>query len=425
MKKNIIILLAIISFPIFSQNENNPRFYNRLAFQAYNAHDYKDFLKYMKHAYELSNTHQSYIYNLAIAYLFNNNKEEAISLIKRGLNFGFVYPLDKDEDLSDLKNDPGFEKLLKQNLSNQRPMNISTTVAKLPAKQVIAEGLAFEPNNSSFFMSSIYKGIFYNFNKENKVLWQSEDENFGSVAGLKIDGRKNLLWGTFVHQPQSENFVDSLEGNSGVFCYNLVTKEKLLKINIEKDSLEKHWFGDMILDSNGSVYASDSYAGKIYKFSAPDFKPQIFLSDSNIISLQGLTLTDNEPYLIFSDYARGLFLYDNKTSEVKEIKNLTNNTLLGIDGIYFYKKDKLIAVQNGINPQRIIEITFDKNYTCAINLTVLEANNPDYEEITLGTIYKNNFYFIANSQWNKFTRKGEIFNADKFNDIIIKAIKLD
>ena len=142
MKKNIIILLAIISFPIFSQNENNPRFYNRLAFQAYNAHDYKDFLKYMKHAYELSNTHQSYIYNLAIAYLFNNNKEEAISLIKRGLNFGFVYPLDKDEDLSDLKNDPGFEKLLKQNLSNQRPMNISTTVAKLPAKQVIAEGLA-------------------------------------------------------------------------------------------------------------------------------------------------------------------------------------------------------------------------------------------------------------------------------------------
>ena len=425
MKTVILIFLLIIPGYIFSQNENNPRYYNKLAFQAYNSHDYKDFLKYMKQAYELSNTHQSYIYNLAIAYLFNGNKEEALRLLKKALDFGFVYPLDKDEDLNGLRNDPEFKKLIKKNLINQQPMEVSTTVAKLPAKQVIAEGLAFNPVDSSFFVSSIYKGIVYNFNKDNKILWQSEDNDYGSVAGLKIDYKKNLLWGTFVHQPQSKNFEDSLNGNSGIFCYNLITKEKLLEINVAKDSLEKHWFGDLILDSLGNVYASDSYAGKIYKFSAPDFRPQIFLSDSNIISMQGITFTNDNKYIIFADYSRGLFLYDNKTAEVNEIKNLTGNTLLGIDGIYFYGNNKIIAVQNGINPQRIIEITLDKNYTRAIKLKALEANNPDYDDITLGTIINNYFYFIANSQWYKFAKDGRIFDADKFNDIIIKYIELE
>ena len=425
MKKFIIILLVLSSTIIFSQNENNSRFYNKLAFQAYYAHNYKDFLKNMKRAYELSNTHQSYIYNLAIAYLFNDQKKEALQILKKGLSFGFVYPLDKDEDLKDLINDPEFKSLSEQNLANQQAMEISRTVAKLPAKQVIAEGLALNNVDSTFFISSIYKGIIYNVDKENKILWQSDDENFGSVAGLKIDYNKKLLWGTFVYQPQSKNFIDSLNGNSGIFCYDLGAKEKLLKTTLAKDSLEKHWLGDLILDSVGNVYASDSYAGKIYKFSSPDFKPQIFLSDTNFISLQGLTFTDDERYIIFADYSRGLFLYDNKTSKVKEIRNLTNNTLLGIDGIYFYKDNQIIAIQNGINPQRVVEITLDENYAQAIDLRVLEANNHDYEEITLGTITNNYFYFIANSQWNKFSRNGEIFDAGKFNDVIIKTIKLN
>ncbi len=98
---------------------------------------------------------------------------------------------------------------------------------------------------------------------------------------------------------------------------------------------------------------------------------------------------------------------------------------MGIDGIYFYNKDKIIAVQNGINPQRIIEITLDKSYKTALKLKVLEVNNPDFDDITLGTIYNNHFYFIANSQWYKFTKEGKIFGEDKFNDIVIKSIKLN
>jgi hypothetical protein len=249
---------------------------------------------------------------------------------------------------------------------NQKPIEISRTVAKLPVKQVIAEGLRYNPVDFCFFVSSIYKGIINNVNKRNKILWQCKNNNFGSIAGLKIDRKKNLLWGTFEHQPQSQNFLDSLNGSSGIFCYNFLTKELLLKIEVDKDSPEHHWFGDISLDSNRNVYATDSYTDKIYKFSAPDFKPQIFLSDYNFFSLQGLTFTNDDKFIIFADFPSRLYLYNNKTKEVNEIENLTNHTLPGIDGIYFYKNNKIIAVQNGIYPRRIVEITLDNDYTEAI-----------------------------------------------------------
>ena len=141
--------------------------------------------------------------------------------------------------------------------------------------------------------------------------------------------------------------------------------------------------------------------------------------------MQGLTFTKNFQYLIFADYSNGLFRYDPLTSEIIKIKNLANNTLLGIDGIYYYKNNKVIAVQNGTNPQRIVEISFDENFLKATRFRILEVNNPDFDDITLGTINGNDFYFIANSQWYKFDKKGKIFPEEKFNNILIKRIRLE
>ena len=247
----------------------------------------------------------------------------------------------------------------------------------------------------------------------------------GSISGIKVDRKNNLLWCTFVQQPQSKYYIDSLDGNSGIICYDLKTKEILHNISVKKDSLGKHWFGDLILDSKGNIYASDSYANKIYKFSPPLFYPTVINTANDIINMQGMTFTTGDKYLIFADYTSGLYRYDTEASEVIKIKNETNNTLLGIDGIYLYKDDKIIVVQNGINPQRILEVTFNKDFTIANKLDVLEVNNPDFDEVTLGTISNGSFYFIANSQWGKFKNNGDIFDKADFNDIIIKELKLD
>lgn len=425
MKKFILLIFIIFSPIIFSQKNNTPWHYNNLAIQAYSHKDYLGFLKNMELAYKLSDKHQTYIYNLSIAFLLNNKKEEAFKLLKEGLSFGYIYPLEGDKDFDAVKSMAEFRKILKLNQDNKKEKVISKTMAIFPGKQVIAEGLTFDSFDSTFFVSSIYKNVIYNVDRRKNILWSSRDSQYGSISGLLLDKKNNNLWCTFVQQPQSKYFTESDDGTSGILCYDLTTKKILHRIYIKKDSLGKHWFGDLTMDSNGNIYTTDSYASNIYKFSLPDYKPEIIKSNIQFRSLQGLTFTKNFQYLIFADYSNGLFRYDPLTSEIIKIKNSANNTLLGIDGIYYYKNNRIIAVQNGTNPQRIVELSFDENFLKATGFRILEVNNPDFDDITLGTVNGNDFYFIANSQWYKFDKKGKIFPEEKFNNILIKRIRLE
>ena len=55
---------------------------------------------------------------------------------------------------------------------------------------------------------------------------------------------------------------------------------------------------------------------------------------------------------------------------------------------------------------------------------VLEANNPLFDEPTLGALVNEYFYFIANSQWGLVDDKAQLGPAEKLADPIILKIKL-
>jgi hypothetical protein len=92
-----------------------------------------------------------------------------------------------------------------------------------------------------------------------------------------------------------------------------------------------------------------------------------------------------------------------------------HTTMLGIDGIYFYK-GSLIASQNGINPVRIVRIYLSKDYRAVDKFKVVEANNPLFGEPTLGTIVNDTFYYNANSLWDD--SKGQPPPMDKDHTIL-------
>jgi hypothetical protein len=54
---------------------------------------------------------------------------------------------------------------------------------------------------------------------------------------------------------------------------------------------------------------------------------------------------------------------------------------------------------------------------------VLEANNPVSDEPTLGVVVKDNFYYVANSEWGAVDRNGKL-SEDKLRDTIILKMKL-
>ena len=79
----------------------------------------------------------------------------------------------------------------------------------------------------------------------------------------------------------------------------------------------------------------------------------------------------------------------------------------GIDGLYRYG-DELIAIQNGIRPHRVVAFTLSDDGGAVTASRVLAANLADFDEPTLGVVSGGDFYFVANSHWNRFDRENRL-----------------
>lgn len=57
-------------------------------------------------------------------------------------------------------------------------------------------------------------------------------------------------------------------------------------------------------------------------------------------------------------------------------------------------------------------------------LETIEANDPVFDEPTLGVLVKESFYLIANSQWRAIDEKWQLAPVDKLREPIIIKVKL-
>lgn len=97
--------------------------------------------------------------------------------------------------------------------------------------------------------------------------------------------------------------------------------------------------------------------------------------------------------------------------------------MLGIDGLYFYRGG-LVAVQNGVNPQRVVRLFLSKDLSRVERFETIAANDPAFDEPTLGVLVQNHFYFIANSQWGALDEQGGIAPAEKLKEPVILKLRL-
>jgi hypothetical protein len=216
------------------------------------------------------------------------------------------------------------------------------------------------------------------------------------------------------------NFVPEDKGKTALFKYDLGTGKLLAKYR-PADTTKPHWLGDLVINSAGDVFATDSVTPAVYVVRHDGNELETFLEGQPFISPQGLDFTRNQRQLFVADYSKGVFLVDLKTKHVNSIAS--NFTLLGIDGLYYYK-GSLICVQNGVNPQRVIKLSLTRDLSGFDHFETIEANNPEFDEPTLGVVVKDNFYFVANSQWGAIDESGHLAPMDKLKDPTILKLKL-
>ncbi len=171
------------------------------------------------------------------------------------------------------------------------------------------------------------------------------------------------------------------------------------------------------------MYATDSLSPVIYRVAQGDDKILPFLSGEPFLNLQGIALAPGGDRLFVADYAQGIFAIDLRTKKVTKMSTRPNTVLLGIDGLYAVGQT-LVAVQNGITPNRVIRLSLGEDHSSIAWTEVLEANNPMFDEPALGVVVGGSLYFVANSQWRLVDEKGSQAAPEELQDAVILKLPL-
>ena len=424
MTRSLLFIVVFLS-PIVSvlgqtaEDMVKARQSEQLAVKAYEATSYPEYLTNMQKANAARPNHPRLVYNLASAYAVNGQNDAALDTLDRLAKMGLYFAIEKDDDFKVLIPSHRFKAIQAKLVENRKPVNDSTQAVTVDDKTLIIESVAYDAKTRTFYLGSVHqrkivavdKGVATDFSLPSDGLW--------SVLGMKVDLSRGWLYACSSAFPQMRGFTAADKGRSGIFKYDLRTG-KLAKKYILPDG--NHALGDLELGRDGSIYTTDSISPVIYKIDAKRDEIEEFVRSDNFVSLQGLAFAGGDKEIYVADYSKGIFRINTETKAIIQLKPADSVTLLGIDGLYFYR-GKLIAIQNGVNPHRVISLTVSgiKNDQI-ISFKTLEANHADFMEPTLGTLIGDDFYYIANSQWPLVNEKAEL-NTEQLRPPVV--LKLD
>jgi hypothetical protein len=389
--------------------------YNQ-AIAAYKKKDFVNGIAKMEEALRLRPNHPGMMYDFACIHSQAGNSEMAVKLLRQIADMGISFRAAEDRDFSPLKDSAEFQAVVQKLEANRQPIANGAPAFSLPERDLLTEGVAYDPITDTFFVGSVHQRKIVAVKDTARSDFSQVDDGLWGVFGMAVDSERRRLWVATSALPQMAGFSKELADRAAVSEYDL-SKNKLVQKYIPADS-SAHLFGDLLLNSKGDVLVSDSRSGGIYRISPLEGNMELLIAPGHFASLQGLAFLDDENWLFAADYSQGIFRIDTETKSVSQILHPETVTLLGIDGLYFYK-GSLIAIQNGVNPQRVIRLWLNEDSSAIERAEILDANHPDFDEPTLGVIVDDAFYYVARSQWGSFDDNGKIKSPEALKEPVI------
>lgn len=399
--------------------------YYQQGMAAYKHKDYLGYLENLQKAVELDPHHPAMRYRLACASALVGNQQEALAHLKRVIETKVYQDLADNPDFDSMRQTPGFQTLAAAMKAIKSPVSHSVAAFHLTEKDLITEGIAHDPVEGEFFISSVHKRKILRSSRRGKTkdFTAPKQDGLGAVLGLKVDPVRRLLWACSTGMTQMEGATEEEKGRAALFKFDLKTGALVKKYPLGAGGAG-HNCNDLTIASGGDVYLSDSESGEILLLAAGAGDLKTLVGAGRLKSPQGIVLSPDEKRLFVADYASAIFRVDLAGGEVTSLPGPDNLALMGIDGLIL-RGDSLIAIQNGINPPRVVRLVLSPGRDRIVSGEILEMNNPLFDEPTLGTVVGKELFYVANSQWSRFTSEGTIYPMNRLAEPVILKMKLD
>jgi len=339
--------------------------------------------------------------------------DEAMAALRRVLALSVATDL-ADHDFDSIRSRDDFH-ALEQSVDELRHRRVSRASIRfhLP-KDLLTEAIAYDPKTKSFFVSANRPRKIIRIDARGRVSeFVKPMHGFWGANGLAVDTKRRLLWASSRAIIRGGNVDAAQAQESAVWAFDLDRGEVLnrFKPPANADALD-----DLTLASDGTLYVSDSQ-GAVLTLPPGGKELLLFVPRGGPIrSSQGETIHGRLLYV--ADYGRGVAVVDRETHDVAGLALPADFPAFGIDGLA-YANGWLYGVQNGVEPNRVVQLHLAANGLRADRWEIVEMNHPLMDEPTIGVVAGDEYVFLAASQGNKFDDN----KLDQLHDSIVMRFK--
>lgn len=247
-------------------------------------------------------------------------------------------------------------------------------VQKLPERYALnetslyPEGIIYNAETERTYVGSYYKGKIITVDLFGNMNDFIIDETLVAVVGLAVDNPNNRLLVCNSDAGISLRSDNSTIGQlAEVIVYNLTTGAKIKTIDLSGLYQGGHFLNDLVLDSSGNIYITDSFSPVIYKIDSND-NPSVLVSDPSFevplgaFGLNGIAY-HSSGYLIVGKSFGGL-LYKVPLSNPSTVQEIVlSSSVNSLDGLLLTADDELMLVSNNFTGAPFDEAVYRINST--------------------------------------------------------------
>lgn len=318
-------------------------------------------------------------------------------------------------DFAPLRGRADFRRVLAELAANARPILYSHQAFVISDAALLPEDIAYDSATGEFLLTSVLEARIAAIRPSGQMRTFTRAPDHWPMLAIRVDSTRRVVWATEVALTGFRSVPRSDWGRSVVLEYDLHSGRLLRRI----EGPRKSQLGDMALSPAGDLLLCDSNGGGLYWVRHGSEELTRLPTDAFASPMTPAFITQRQAFV--ADYVRGIALLDLAAGRVTW-EPMGRHALQGTDGLYWYD-GRLLAVQNGLSPERVLSFTLDARRARITAQEVIESGTPALDP-THGVIVSGYFYYIKNSGWNELAADGTVQRGATLTRAIIMRTRL-
>jgi hypothetical protein len=323
------------------------------------------------------------------------DRDRARALLTRFAAQGGALP---DADVKEIGDDlraPAGDPLLVALIANGAPVEPGSVAATVPAAMRLIEGVAYDDRNRTAYVSSVVGRTIYRVAGTTPVVLLRLTPDLGSPMAIAIDTRHRTLWAGL--DPKAPGA--SASGKGGLLSLSLDGRTHRLVTAPAGDVA----IGDVMVAPDGTAFAGDGRSGAVYRCRPGCAALETVLAPGVLRSAQGMLLSPDGRKLYVADYAYGVAIVDLAMGTAKPLRTAPGVAIDGLDGLA-WRGGRMVAVQNGWQPARLIAIELDASGERAVDARVIARSGALSNPTQVVATKDGALLVVANAQWDLYEK---------------------